>query len=182
MTDSMAATATYTRTAIALHWLIAGLIVCAFALGWVMTDLALSPLKLRMFNWHKWVGISVLGLAALRSIWRLTHAAPPSLPMPAWQRLSAQVAHVALYVLMFVQPLSGWIYSNAAGYPIVYLGVLPLPNLVAKNKALAQSWMEVHETLALVLCAIIVLHALAALKHHFIDRDATLRRMLSWRN
>jgi len=172
----------YTRTAVSLHWLIAGLIVCAFALGWVMTDLAVSPLKLKMYNWHKWVGISVLGLAVVRGVWRLTHAAPPLLPMAAWQRASAHALHGLLYVLMFVQPLSGWAYSNAAGYPIVYLARVPLPNLVAKNKALAEQLLALHETLSWLLLIMVGLHVLAALKHHFFDRDATLRRMASWRS
>jgi len=91
---------TYTRTAIALHWSVAGLIVCALALGWIMTELAISPLKLRMFNWHKWVGISVLGLTVIRAGWRLTHAPPPLLPMPAWQRRSARVWHAAFIGLV----------------------------------------------------------------------------------
>lgn len=170
----------YTRTAVALHWLIAGLIICAFVLGWVMTELAISPLKLRMFNWHKWVGISVLGLAAIRGIWRLTHRAPALLPMPSWQRLAAHTLHGLLYVFMFLQPISGWLYSNATGYPIVYLGMIPLPNLVSKNKELAHSLEELHETLGWILLVMLVLHALAALKHHFVDRDNTLRRMLPW--
>lgn len=169
----------YTRTAIALHWLIAGLIVCAFALGWIMTEMAISPLKLRMFNWHKWVGVSVLGLAAIRGIWRLTHPAPPFLPMPAWQRIAAHGLHGVLYVFMFALPLSGWAYSNAVGYPIVYLGLLRLPNLVDKNKDLAQTLLQLHHLLGWLLLATLVVHVLAALKHHFIDRDATLKRMLS---
>lgn len=171
----------YTRTAVALHWTIAGLIICAFALGWVMTDMRISPLKLKMFNWHKWVGITVLTLAAVRLIWRLTHRAPPMVPMAAWQRLAANALHGALYVLMFLQPISGWVYSNAAGFPVVYLGLVPLPNLVAKDKALADVMMERHETIGWLLFIALLLHALAALKHHFIDRDTTLRRMLSWR-
>lgn len=180
--QSLTPTQTYTRTAVTLHWLISGLIICAFALGWVMTDLAMSPLKLRMFNWHKWVGVTVLGLAALRGIWRLTHAAPPLLPMPAWQKAAAHGLHGLLYVLLFAQPLSGWIYSNAAGFPIVYLGKIPLPILVSKNKALADQWLQVHQALGWILAALVTLHILAALKHHFVDRDATLRRMLSWRS
>lgn len=171
----------YTRTAVALHWLVAGLIICAFTLGWVMTELAISPLKLRMFNWHKWVGVSVLALAAIRGIWRLTHTAPALLPMPAWQRISAHALHGMLYVLMFLQPISGWAYSNAVGYPIVYLGLLPLPNLVGKDKQLAHTLLEVHQTVAWVFVIALALHAAAALKHHFIDRDPTLKRMLSWR-
>ena len=168
----------YTRTAVGLHWLIAGLIGVALVMGWIMTDLGVTPLKLKMYNWHKWVGITVLALAVLRVLWRLTHRPPDLLPMPAWQRLAAHGLHLGLYGLMLALPLSGWVYSNATGFPIVYLRLLPLPNLVAKNKALAGTWHEVHETLGGLLVAALVLHALAALKHHFIDRDDTLRRML----
>lgn len=172
----------YTRTAIALHWLIAGLIVCAFALGMVMTDLAMSPQKLKFFAWHKWLGITVLGLSAIRAAWRLLHAAPTPVAMPAWQRQASTFTHLFLYALLFLVPLSGWTYSSASGYPVVYLGLVQLPDLVAKDKVLAESLMELHETLAWLLCALFVVHVAAALKHHLIDRDDTLRRMLPWRS
>lgn len=167
----------YTGTAVALHWIIAALIICAFTLGWTMTNLEVSPLKLRMVNWHKWVGITILSLAIIRLLWRLTHKPPEMLPMPTWQRVSAKIIHAALYVLLLLQPLSGWVYSNAAGYPVVYLGIVPLPNLVAKNKQTADVLMERHEVLGWCLLVIVSLHVLAALKHHFIDGDATLKRM-----
>lgn len=176
-----AASLGYTRTAVSLHWLIAGLIVSAFALGWVMTELAVSPLKVKMFNWHKWIGMTILGLAAVRTLWRLTHPAPPLLPMPAWQRISAHGLHGLLYAAMFALPLSGWAYSNASGYPIVYLGLWRLPDLVAKNKPLAAQLVELHEVLGWLLVGIVVIHVAAALKHHLVDRDDTLRRMLRWR-
>lgn len=172
----------YTRTSVLLHWLIAVLIVSTFPLGWVMTRMAISPLKLRMYSWHKWVGMTVLALALLRALWRLTHAPPPFLPMAAWQRLSAHALHGLLYLLLFLQPISGWLYSSAAGYQVVYLGLLPLPNLVAKSKPLAATLLQVHWALGWLLFAALVLHVLAALKHHFFDRDETLRRMLSWRS
>ncbi len=172
---------TYTRTAIALHWLIAGLILSAFTLGWVMTELAFSPLKLRMINWHKWVGTTVLGLAAVRTLWRLTHAAPAMVPMPTWQRFAAHSLHGLLYLAMFGVPLSGWAYSNASGYPIVYLGLIPLPNLVDKSRELAEALHEVHEIFGWLLAIAIALHVAAALKHHFINRDGTLQRMLPGR-
>lgn len=168
----------YTGTAIAIHWLMALLIVGAFALGWIMTDLAISPLKLRMFNWHKWVGVTVLALVIFRSVWRATHPPPALLPMPAWQRKVAHGLHHLLYAVMFLQPVSGWIYSNAAGYPVVYLGLLRLPNLIGKDKALADTLVEVHEALGWVLLVAICLHVAAGLKHHLVDRDDTLRRML----
>ncbi len=171
----------YTRTAVSLHWLIAALVVSAFALGWVMTELAISPLKVKMYNWHKWVGITVLGLAAIRTLWRLTHTPPPLLPMPAWQQISARILHTLLYVVMFALPFSGWAYSNATGYPIVYLGLWRLPDLVARNKPLAAQLLDVHEILGWLLFAIVMTHVAAALKHHLVDRDDTLRRMLRWR-
>ena len=168
----------YTSAAIGLHWLIAALIGVALVMGWVMTDMAISPQKLKLYNWHKWVGITVLWLAAVRILWRVTHRPPAMVTMPAWQRIAAHALHGVLYLLMLAQPLSGWIFSNASGYPIVYLRLLPLPNLVGKNKQLADQWQEIHETLGWLLVAVLVVHALAALKHHLIDKDDTLRRML----
>jgi cytochrome b561 len=181
-TTSAAASSTgYTRTAVALHWTVGGLIVCAFAMGWVMTDLAISPLKLKMYNWHKWLGMSILALVIIRTVWRLTHPAPALLPMPRWQAMAAHGLHGVLYLLMLSIPLSGWAYSNAAGYPIVYLGLIRLPDLVARDKPLAAQLLEVHEVLGWVLIACVAIHVAAALKHHFFDRDATLQRMMRWR-
>jgi cytochrome b561 len=171
----------YTRTAVSLHWLIAALIICAFTFGWTMTDMDISPLKLKMFNWHKWVGITILALAMLRIVWRITHRAPAMVAMPRWQRAAAHALHGVLYVLLLCMPLSGWIYSNATGYPIVYLSLWRLPDLVAKNKELAAQWKEVHETVGFVLLLCVIAHVLAALVHHFWHRDDTLRRMLRWR-
>ncbi len=172
----------YTGTAVALHWVIAGLILCALVMGWIMTELAFSPLKLKMFNWHKWAGMTVLALAVIRLAWRLTHQPPAMVPMPAIQAFTAHAIHIALYVLMFLQPITGWLHSNAAGYPVVYLGIeaLTLPNLVTKSHALAETFEEVHELLGWALLVLFALHALAALKHHLVDKDTTLRRMLPW--
>jgi cytochrome b561 len=171
----------YTRTAVGLHWLIAALIVCAFALGWTMTSMAISPLKLRMFNWHKWVGVTILALAIVRIVWRITHRAPAMVPMPRWQHAAAHALHGVLYLLLLAIPLSGWIYSNAAGFPIVYLSLWRLPNLVTKNRELAEVWEKVHGALGLLLLLCLAAHIIAALVHHFWHRDDTLRRMLRWR-
>ncbi len=171
----------YTRTAVSLHWLVAALIICAFTLGWTMTNMDISPLKLKMFNWHKWVGVTILALAILRLVWRMTHRAPAMVVMPRWQQMAAHALHGVLYLLMLAMPLSGWIYSNAAGYPIVYLSLWRLPNLVARNKELAETWEKVHGTLGFLLFLCVIAHVLAALVHHFWHRDDTLRRMLRWR-
>ena len=172
----------YTRTAVALHWTIAGLIACGFTLGLIVSDMPFSPLKLKWIAYHKWLGITVLALVALRGIWRLTHRPPEMAPMPEWQRAAAKLSHGLMYTLMFVIPLFGWLFSSASGYQVVYLGLLPLPNLVAKNKPLADLMGDIHSGLAWLMLYVLLLHAAAALKHHFFDRDDTLRRMLRWRS
>lgn len=174
-------TSNYTRTAIALHWAVSGLVIIALAVGWVMTDMATSPLKLQVFSWHKWVGVTILALFFVRGMWRLTHPVPAPLPMPAWQRLVAHVLHGLLYAMLLLQPLTGWLFSNAAGRSIKYLNLIPLPDLVSKNPSLAPVFKEFHDTGATILAIAIGLHALAALKHHLINHDDTLRRMLRWR-
>jgi cytochrome b561 len=172
----------YTRTAVALHWLIALLVIGALCVGWTMTSMAISPAKLKLFNYHKWVGVTVLALVLLRIYWRMTHRPPPLEPMPRWQQAAAHGGHILLYFLLLVMPLSGWLYSNAAGYPIVFLGKIPLPTLLGKDKDLSAQLVQAHHLLAFVLAAVVVLHVLAALQHHFIHKDRTLRRMLSWRS
>lgn len=164
--------------AIALHWLIAVLIFSGFALGLFMHELPASPAKLLYYSWHKWIGVTVFLLAIARGLWRATHAAPAPPAGPAWQHRAAQGMHAALYVLMFAIPLSGWLHSSAAGYQTVYFGVLPLPDLIGKNEALAHDLGEVHEILNFVLLFLLVGHAGVALLHQFVQRDHTLERML----
>jgi cytochrome b561 len=167
----------YSTVAIALHWLLALLIAGTFCVGLYMHELPFSPTRLKLFNWHKWAGATILALSALRLLWRLTHRPPVDPPMPAWQRLAAHGAHWALYALFFLVPLAGWAYSSAAGFPVVVFGVLPLPDFVAPDRALAEMLKQRHATLAFALAAVVALHVAAALKHHFIDRDGLLGRM-----
>lgn len=170
----------YTSTAIALHWLIALLVIGTFALGLVMTGIpGLTPAKLRYFSWHKWAGVTVLGLAALRLLWRLAHR-PPGLPAatPAWQQSAAHALHGLLYVLIFAAPLSGYAFSLAAGVPVMYLGLFKLPVLFGADPALKPVLREVHYWLDMTLAACVALHVAAALKHHFVDRDGLMGRML----
>jgi len=173
----MTSTGRYTNTAIALHWLLALAIVSSFAVGLYMTSLSFSPTQLRLYNWHKWAGVMILTLSAARLLWRLTHRPPADLPMPAWQQRAAHAAHGLLYGLFFAVPLAGWAYSSAAGFPIVLFGVLPLPDFVPVSRELAETIKPFHKWLAYGLAATVVLHVAGALKHHFIDRDALLRRM-----
>lgn len=170
----------YTRTAIGLHWLIALGMLAAFCVGLYMADLPVSPQKLKIFSWHKWAGVTIFLLVLARIAWRAGHAPPPDLPMPRWQALAAHGVHHLLYLLMVAIPLSGWLMSSAKGFQTVYFGVLPIPDLLSKDVALGKQLEEVHETLNWLMIVLVAGHAAAALKHHLIDRDDTLRRMLPW--
>jgi cytochrome b561 len=169
----------YTGVAIVLHWLVALLILGSFVVGIYMVNLDLSPWKLKVYSWHKWTGVTIFLLVALRLAWRVSHR-PPALPaaMPEWQRHAAAIAHALLYLLMLAVPLSGWVMSSAGGFPVVYFGVLQLPDLVAKNKDLFELMKSVHFALNKALLAIVIVHVVAAVKHHYVDRDDVLVRMV----
>ncbi len=174
-----APSATYTRSAIALHWLVALIILCSFPVGLYMVELPLSPQKLKIYSWHKWAGVTVFLLALVRVAWRLSHPAPTLPPtMPDWQRRAAQITHVLLYALIVVIPLTGWLMSSAKGFQTVYFGVLAIPDLLGKNKELGDALALVHRVLNYTLAALVVGHVSAAIKHHIVDRDDVLVRML----
>ena len=169
----------YTATAIVVHWAMAAGIVGIFLFGRYMADLPVSPAKLKYYSWHKWAGVTLFALLAFRIVWRATHR-PPELPvhMSRGERFVAHAGHAALYLLMIAVPLSGWLMSSAKGIQTVLFGVLPIPDLLERNKELASLLQTAHWALNMLLAAVVVGHVAAALKHHFIDRDATLVRML----
>jgi len=169
----------YTRTAIALHWIVAVLIIGNLCWGLFMVDLPLSPTKLKYYSWHKWNGMTIFLLSAGRLLWRHWHPAP-TLPdgMPPWEMRAAHVSHILLYVLFFAAPITGWLFSSAAGFQTVYFGVLPIPDLLAKNKELSEVLKIVHRSMVYSLGVLVAIHAAAAIKHHLHDRDDVLVRML----
>ena len=171
---------TYTRSAIGLHWVMALGLATNFVLGLTMSDLAVSPQKLQFYSWHKWAGITLLGLVTLRLIWRGFASPPALLSAPLWQQGVARLSHILMYVLMFAIPLSGWLMSSAGGFTVNYLGMFQLPNLVGKDKALFELLKETHEILNFTLLGFVVIHIFAGLKHQFMDHDATLSGMLPW--
>ena len=172
----------YTGTARALHWLAALLIFCGFGLGLFMTGLEFSPAKFRYYAWHKWIGITVFLFAAARLAWRAAHPPPPlPLSMPAWQIRASLVSHAMLYVLMLAIPVSGWIYSSSTGVSVVYLGLIPLPDLLPKDRETAKNLLLLHKALNYTLAAVVTVHVAAVLKHHFHDRDDILARRLPGR-
>lgn len=175
--SSTASPSRYGATAIALHWLLAVGIVGAFGVGVYMTGLPFSPARLKLYNWHKWAGICILVLSAVRLLWRLTHRPPADPPMPTWQRQAAYATHLLLYALFFATPLLGWAYSSAAGFPVVVFGVLPLPDWVSPSKELAALIKPWHGWAAKAMAVLVVLHVAGALKHQLVDRDGLLRRM-----
>lgn len=172
----------YHGFAIALHWVLALGLVGLFFMGHYMADLPFSPQRLKLYNWHKWAGVTILGLSAIRLTWRLVHR-PPALPqavtlgMPSWQMQAYHATHIAMYALFFAVPLLGWAYSSAAGFPIVLFGVLPLPDFVAASKPLAEMIKPWHALSANGLAALVVLHVAAAVKHQMVDRDGLMDRM-----
>lgn len=173
----------YNALSRALHWLLGLGIVAMLALGLYMHELPFSPQRLKLYNWHKWAGVMILLLSAVRLLWRLWRV-PPALPaavvqaMPAWQHKAHVATHGLMYLLFFAVPLSGWAYSSAAGFPVVLFGVLPLPDWVPVSKPLADVLKEAHALLSLSLGALVVLHVAAVIKHQWLDRDHLLDRML----
>jgi len=169
---------TYTPVAKGLHWLMAVLILGLLALGMYMSDLPLSPQKLTLYSWHKWAGVTVFLLVWLRLAWRITHR-PPALPetLSPLMRLAAHAGHAALYVLMIAIPLTGWLMSSAKGFQTVWFGVLPIPDLLGRDRELGDLLQQVHKLLNLLLMLTLAGHVLAALWHHFVLKDDTLRRM-----
>ena len=162
------------------HWVIVVLIVTQFVLINQAEDLPRGIQQLAVMARHKSVGMTVLMLATLRILWRLAAGVAPALPdkTPGWQRLSAKLTHVALYVLLFAMPLSGWLMSSARNFPVSWFGVFTFPDLVEPSKPVFNAMHETHEVLATALFVLAILHIVAALKHPFVDRDNVLRRML----
>jgi len=163
---------------ITLHWVTVLLIVVLVIVGLNMDDLPNGPRKIQVYALHKSTGLTVLLLTALRLGWRLYAGAPKLPPMAAWQRWAAHASHVGLYALLFAMPLSGWLYNSASGFPLKWFGLVRVPALAAYDPWLKHLAEDLHEGLAKVLLAVVAVHVLAALQHHFFHRDATLSRML----
>lgn len=160
------------------HWLSALLVIALLCIGLYMTNAEKSAQLIRIYDLHKSTGITVLALTALRVLWHFGSKRPPLAAMPQWERLAAKASHFFLYFALFAMPLSGWLMSSAHGRAVKVFGMGPLPDLVGEDHAKAEFFEDVHEYLAWLLIAAILLHAAAALEHHFIDKDATLKRML----
>lgn len=173
----------YSRGAVILHWLIAVLIAFNFVAAWVSEDMP-KEAKMQVMANHKAVGITILLLTVLRIVWRLMHKAPPLIEsLKAWEAALARVTHAALYFVMLVVPLAGWGLHSAfsKGAPVGIFGLFGFPALpVGSDKPTIGMFHELHEVFATLMLVLISLHVLAALKHQFVDKDATLRRIVPW--
>lgn len=171
----------YGAVAKAFHWLTLLMLIGSFTIAYSMVDMRISPRKLELYSWHKWVGATVFLIVILRLAWRLRNPAPP-LPegMSPLQRRLAGLSHGLLYTILIVMPLTGWVMSSARNLPLVYLGLIEIPSPFGVNQALGDALKTVHYYLSLALLFFVGIHVLAALQHHFILRDDGLRRMLPW--
>jgi cytochrome b561 len=166
-----------------LHWLIVALIIVQFSLALSADSLPRGSHKVGVLANHKSFGITILALAIIRLAWRWLNPTPP-LPttLKPYERVLARLTHALLYAILFAQPLTGWLMSSARGFPVSWFGFFTLPDLVPKNQTLYQALVTTHGVLAVVLLLVVALHVAAALKHHFVLRDNTLRRMLPLSN
>ncbi len=167
----------YGIPAVALHWTVAALIFFLLALGWYMMSVEKEPGSRWYFDLHKSVGLTVLALVLLRSLWRATHP-PEGLPdsVPRWQVRASRLVQGALYVVMFAMPILGYLGASNQKRPPLFFG-LPTPAWTTPNHDLAEQFFEIHSVLAWVLVALIVLHVAAGLKHLLADHDGVFQRM-----
>ncbi|HWT15755.1 MAG TPA: cytochrome b [Patescibacteria group bacterium] len=161
------------------HWTIALLVIGLLIGGLTMTDMKVSPDKFKLYALHKSVGITVLVLMLLRFAWRGIDPRPQDVAgMAPWVAFAAHAVHRLLYVALIAMPISGWVYNSASNFPLQWFGLVQLPAIVAPDKELKALANGVHEALAWTIIALLLVHVAGALKHHLIDRDDTLRRML----
>lgn len=169
----------YDGVARSLHWLTVVLLVTQFAIAWSMPDIHRGTGPLGLIAWHLSVGITILAVVLIRAVWRLTHAEPPapatlSVPMQAVSRIT----HISLYALLVALPLLGWANASARGWSVRLFGAIPLPALTPTGSPLGLSLGDVHQTVAIVLLAVVGLHILGALYHLLVVRDRTVQRMV----
>jgi cytochrome b561 len=172
----------YGAVAILLHWVMGALLIVLIGIGFYMVrlpDVGFDQEKITLILVHKSLGMGALMIVAMRLLWRLANAVPRFVDgMPQWQEVSAMFVHLWLYALMFALPLTGWLLSSAGGFPVSFFGWFEIPDLIGENEYLFRALTQVHHWLGYAIAAAVVLHAAAALRHHFVQKDDTLRKML----
>lgn len=163
-----------------LHWVIAAIIVLVMIpVGLTMTRIGDGPIKNSLYELHKSFGLIVFALAIIRAVVRWRRGAPPVEPdVPGWQRAAAYVSHYALYVLMILVPLTGWVATSACCAPVNLFWAVPLTLPLPLNDDVAKTVFPLHYAFVYALAAVLLAHVAGALQHHLIRRDRTLLRML----
>lgn len=166
------------RISKALHWIIVLLVLGQWALAQYADAQSLAA-KGPPLNLHKSMGMTIFALAIVRLVWRLVNPVPTLEGLAKrWERVLAHVSHAALYLLIFAMPLTGWLMSSARNFPVAWFGLFQFPDLVAPDRDLYRQMHDLHGLLFAALVVVALLHVAGALKHHFIDRNEVLRRML----
>lgn len=170
---------TYGSMTKTLHWLIALLVIVMLIVGFVLAAMVDSPLKGNLIGLHKSVGMTVLLLMVIRLLWRFINPQPVlPITVPLWEQIAARLVQLFLYVVLFLMPISGWLMTSLGGYPVKFWGWFNLALPVPVNKSLGEDFFNAHIVIAWIIIGLLVLHAGAALKHHFIEKNNVLRRML----
>jgi len=174
----MSTSESYTRTAIALHWAIAALVLFQFAWGWWMQGIPKQPAGTRVeaFNLHKSIGMTIFALMVVRLLWRATHRPPRLTGLAHWQAGAARTTHALLYAALLVQPLVGYLGSESSGFAVKLFG-WTLPGWVGTNAAMKEAMSTAHLAVSWMIGAVVGLHVAAALKHALVDRNRALARM-----
>jgi cytochrome b561 len=168
----------YGTPAKVFHWLIAALLAIQYPIGWLMPDIHRGQQPGLGMTFHISFGILILVLIVLRFAWRLTHPVAPESSLPRWQRLSSELVHWLLYILVLATTLSGWLFASFRGWTVSFFYLFPLPMLAADNAAAGKTIDGLHQVAEWTLLVFIGLHVLAALAHMFVSRDRVMQRML----
>jgi cytochrome b561 len=171
----------YGTPAKVMHWLVVALLMVQFPIGWFMPDVHGGPPGGPM-TFHISFGMTILALIALRFVWRITHPVAPESSLPSWQRISSEVVHWLLYVLVLATTMTGWLFASFRGWSVSYFYLVPLPMLADKNAVAIRQIDGWHQIAEWALLLTIGVHVVAALAHIFIYRDRIMQRMLppSW--
>jgi cytochrome b561 len=168
----------YGRTAKIFHWLIVVLLIAQYPIGWLMPDIHRGQQPGAGMTFHVSVGMLVLSLIILRFIWRLTHPVAPESSLPGWQRVSSEVVHWMLYLMVLATTISGWLFASFRGWRLSLFYLLPLPTLASDNAAAGKAIDGLHQAAEWSLLALVAVHVAAALMHIFVYRDRIMQRML----
>jgi cytochrome b561 len=168
----------YGTTAKVFHWTIVALLLVQYPIGWLMPDIHRGVQPGAAMTFHVSIGLSILMLILLRFAWRLTHPVAPESSLPAWQRVTSELVHWMLYVMVLLTTLTGWLFASFRGWSITFFYLFPFPMLSGENTAAGKSIDGLHQAAEWSLLVLLIAHIAAALVHLLYYRDRVMSRML----